>query len=96
MGEICYSDSVRDGLTDRYDRLFFVYGSPKAVGAGNNSPPEQYVAQRSFVEGELRETYPMTSFCVEVVDCLFTSTQLSVARHVTIGGAYGPVGLGGT
>ena len=30
---------------DGYDGLFFIYGSPKAVGAENNSPPEQQVAQ---------------------------------------------------
>ena len=27
--------------TDGSDGLFFIYGSPKAVGAENNSPPEQ-------------------------------------------------------
>ena len=32
-----------DGLTDTdgYGRIDFVYGSPKAVGAENNSPPEE-------------------------------------------------------
>ena len=44
-----------------------------------------------FVEDELRETYRMTSLCVEIVDCLFTSSKLSLARHVTIGGAAGVV-----
>ena len=43
--DLGYSDSDlwMGGWTDRdgYDRLFFVYGSPKAVGAENNSPPEQ-------------------------------------------------------
>ena len=47
-----------------------------------------------FVEDELREAYVMTSLCVEVIDSLLTSSRLSLARHVTIGGAAGAVALG--
>ena len=39
--KLYYYDSDTDRQMDGFDWLFWIYSTPKAVGAENNSPPEE-------------------------------------------------------